>query len=179
MFFINPFIFAAGGDFESIATVTVGSGGANGISFTSIPSTYQHLQLRALVRSNYPSTQPALAMKINGTSIDRNHSLYGDGSSTSAYTGTGGNISHSTGGSAGASMFSAVIIDILDYASASKNKVVRAFSGGDRNGSGFVEMPSGLEVTTSAVTSLEVLEPDALYKFVQHSTAALYGLRAP
>jgi hypothetical protein len=35
---------AAAGDFESIATVTVGSGGSAVISFTSIPSTYAHLQ---------------------------------------------------------------------------------------------------------------------------------------
>ncbi len=39
MFFINPFIYAGGGDFESIATVTVGSGGAASIEFASIPST--------------------------------------------------------------------------------------------------------------------------------------------
>jgi hypothetical protein len=178
MFFINPFIYAGGGDFESIATVTVGSGGANTIEFTSIPSTYQHLQIRALVRSNYPSAQPALAMRINGTNIDRNHSLYGDGASATAYTGTGGNISHSTGGSASASMFSAIVVDVLDYTSTTKNKVVRAFSGGDRNGSGFVEIPSALEQTTSAITSIALLEPDTLYRFVQYSTAALYGVRA-
>jgi len=46
MFFINPFIYAGGGDFESIATVTVGSGGAASIEFASIPSTFQHLQIR-------------------------------------------------------------------------------------------------------------------------------------
>ena len=32
--------------FESIQTVTVGSGGQSSISFSSIPSTYKHLQLR-------------------------------------------------------------------------------------------------------------------------------------
>jgi hypothetical protein len=36
------------GDFESIATVTVGGGGAANVEFTSIPATYTHLQLRII-----------------------------------------------------------------------------------------------------------------------------------
>jgi hypothetical protein len=39
-------------DFESIATVTVGGGGAATVEFTSIPGTYQHLQIRAIAWSN-------------------------------------------------------------------------------------------------------------------------------
>jgi hypothetical protein len=49
---------AAVGDFESIATVTVGGGGAATVEFTSIPATYTHLQLRYIAQktsngSNY------------------------------------------------------------------------------------------------------------------------------
>ena len=36
--------------YESIATVTVGSGGAANVEFTSIPGTYTHLQIRMLGR---------------------------------------------------------------------------------------------------------------------------------
>ena len=39
-------------EFESIATVTVGSGGSSTISFTSIPGTYKHLQVRGIGRTN-------------------------------------------------------------------------------------------------------------------------------
>jgi len=39
--------------YESIATVTVGGGGSSTISFSSIPSTFQHLQIRATY--NFPS----------------------------------------------------------------------------------------------------------------------------
>ena len=40
---------AAGGSYESIATVTSsGSGGSTDLSFTSIPSTYQHLQIAVI-----------------------------------------------------------------------------------------------------------------------------------
>ena len=32
--------------YESIATVTVGSGGSSSLTFSSIPATYTHLQIR-------------------------------------------------------------------------------------------------------------------------------------
>ena len=38
-------------DYESIATVSVGSGGAADVEFTSIPGTYTHLQIRWIARS--------------------------------------------------------------------------------------------------------------------------------
>jgi N-methylhydantoinase A/oxoprolinase/acetone carboxylase beta subunit len=46
---------SAVGDFESIATVTVGG---TSITFSSIPSTYTHLQIRILVSG--PANNPAL-----------------------------------------------------------------------------------------------------------------------
>ena len=64
MFFINPFIFAAGGDFESIATVTVGGGGAASIEFTSIPGTYQHLQIRGIIGNGGDTTLRTLVMRL-------------------------------------------------------------------------------------------------------------------
>jgi hypothetical protein len=160
--------------FESIATVTVGGGGAADAEFTSIPATYTHLQIRGILRDTYTSTQPALALQINGSNIDRNHNLIGDGASASAYTGTAGYISHSTGGNAGASMFSGIIIDILDYANTNKYRTIRALSGGDRNGSGFIELCSGLEQSTSAVTSITLVPTTT---FAEYTHIALYGIK--
>jgi hypothetical protein len=37
--------------YESIATTTVGSGGSATVTFSSIPATYKHLQVRTLIRS--------------------------------------------------------------------------------------------------------------------------------
>lgn len=166
---------AAATSFESIATVSVGSGGSSSIEFTSIPGTFAHLQIRGILRSAYGSDQPALAMKINGSYIDRNHGLYGDGSAAGTYTGTGGNIAHATGNNASANMFSAIIIDILDYANTNKYKTVRVLNGSDRNGSGIIELDSGLEQTTSAVTSI-LLETSGA-NLMQYSTLALYGIK--
>jgi hypothetical protein len=185
MFFINPFIYAGGGDFESIATVTVGSGGASSIEFASIPSTYQLLQLRLVVRGATSDTGTELRWRAGNGSIDTgsnysNHLLYGNGSgafaagySSQAYAWLG----TPTAATATASVFGAFVIDILDYASTSKNKTVRAFGGRDVNGSGVAFVSSGAWLSTSAVDVLRVY-PGA-GDWAQYSTAALYGVKAP
>ena len=48
----NPVIMP--GSYDSIATATVGSSGI--VEFTSIPSTYTHLQIRAITRNSSGST---------------------------------------------------------------------------------------------------------------------------
>ncbi len=182
MFFINPFIYAGGGDFESIATVTVGSGGASSIEFASIPSGFQHLQVRLIARST------ATAFNFYGITVQVNsdtgnnyaeHGLLGDGASTSAYgSGTRANfgISVLPGDNVTASIYGATVFDVLDYASTSKNKTFRGFTGTDHNGAGSVRLVSGLWMSTSAVTSIAMVTTTG---FKQHTTAALYGVKAP
>ena len=170
-----------GGAMESIATVTVGSGGASSIEFTSIPGTYQHLQLRGVLRGTAAATNRSLYWTVNGSGGTNyaSHYLYGDGASAAAVGASSnpdayfGDIPAAT---ASASIFGACVIDLLDYASTSKTKTVRAMVGGDRNGGGRITLASGLWNSTSAVTSFKIiLSTD---DFAQHSTLALYGVRA-
>ena len=49
---LNDGVTAAATSFDSIATVTVGAGGSSSITFSSIPSTYKHLQIRLLAQTN-------------------------------------------------------------------------------------------------------------------------------
>jgi hypothetical protein len=185
-FLINPFTFAvAGGDFESIATVTVGSGGASSIEFTSIPSTYQHLQVRLVARSTNSANDLDTNVRIGTGSIDTgsnyaNHLLYGTGSTAAATGYTSAStmwLGMQPGATATASVFGATILDLLDYANTSKNTTLRGFSGFDRNGAGFALATSGLWINTAAVDQIR-LYPSA-GNFAQHSTAALYGVKAP
>jgi hypothetical protein len=185
MFFINPFIYAGGGDFESIATVTVGSGGAATVDFTSIPGTYQHLQIRGLARSSTASTGfEFLSLRFNSDTASNyaRHSLQGDGATPQA----SGQASQTEGwvrnilprNNTTANIFGACVIDILDYASTSKTKTVRALGGGDANGSGWVSVSSSLwNNAGSAITSVTLLSE--ANNLVQHSTFALYGVKAP
>jgi hypothetical protein len=59
----------AGGAYESIATVTA-TGTESTITFSSIPSTYQHLQIRALSRDTFTAINgvSTIGMRTLGTS---------------------------------------------------------------------------------------------------------------
>lgn len=164
--------------YESIATVTVGGAGSATISFTSIPSTYKHLQIRGIAKETgtaggfnnmnlYFNTDNA------GTSYAI-HSVSGDGST--AFAQATANRSKAliyNGLSQNTSIFAASVIDILDYSNTSKYKTLRALAGVDFNGSGRIGLTSGLWQSSVAINAI-TLEGTS---FVQYSSFALYGIR--
>lgn len=169
------------GDFESIATVTVGSGGATDITFSTIPSTFQHLQLRGITKTGEAVTASNLGIRLNGSSTGyAYHYLVGDGGSaysgaaTSATQGLGGLAS---GTSASSTIFGAQIFDILDYANTNKTTTVRALAGLDLNGvGGRIEFVSSLWNNTAAVTSVTIRSFGG-QNLQQYSHFALYGIK--
>jgi hypothetical protein len=166
----------ATGDYNSIATVTVGVSGSSTIDITSIPSTYKHLQIRGIIKA---STGSQLNFKLNSdaTANYARHGAMGDGSTTNIWSVANGSYFMAfpfTGLPTGANIFASVVIDILDYASTSKYKTVRIMSGQDSNGSGEVDLASGLWFNTAAVTSVNVFLPAG--NFVQYSTLSVYGI---
>lgn len=177
------------GAMESIATITVGSGGASSIEFTSIPGTYQHLQLRVIARSTKaaPEFIDAMEMTINGdnTANYARHGLNGNGTSAVAYGVANANVCmylSITASMALASTFGVAIVDILDYASTSKNKTVRYFNGRHQNRNDtadMVEIGSGLWRSTNAITSIKFTGYLNSGTFAQHTSVALYGIKAP
>lgn len=168
--------------FESIATVTVGAGGAANVEFTSIPSTYTHLQVRAIGRSAESANSFATVnMQINSdTGANYSiHNLGGDGST--AFADFAKDASAIWGAylwpknSTTASTYGALIMDILDYKNTNKYKTIRTLSGGDANGSGYINLTSGSWRSTSAITSLKFYFNT--YNLVQYSHFALYGIK--
>ncbi len=169
--------------YESIATVTVGSGGSSSITFSSIPSTYQHLQIRWLGRSaRTGSTNDALKMSFNSatTNYYGGHFLYGTGAAAGAFADStsstmyGGYVS--TADSI-ASSFAAGIIDILDYANTNKNKTVRLISGIENNGTGgYLNFSSSLWMQTTAVNSI-TLTANSATNLQQYSKFGLFGIK--
>lgn len=172
-----------GGALESIATVTVGSGGASSITFSDIPGGFQHLQIRWIGRCTDAGDQ-RVRMRFNSDSTAANyavHLLRGDGvtASASAATSYGKAVGSGVGYSGAlASTFVPCITDVLDYASTSKNKVVRTFSGANYNtgASDEVTLWSSVWLSTSAITSVNLFWDAG--NFAQYSQAALYGVRA-
>ena len=170
------------GAFESIATAT-GTGSSATITFNSIPSTYQHLQIRGIARNTYASNRADLAVRLNGDTGGNyaQHNLYGDGSTATAGNNTGGSyafIGWTSSANAGSNIVGASIIDILDYASSSKNKVIRAFVGNDLNSGttdSTVWIASGLWLNTNTISSISLYAPFG--NFDTTTTFALYGIK--
>jgi len=164
--------------YESIATVTVGSGGAADVTFSSIPSTYKHLQIRAIARSTRASGVDDMSIKVNGSSSNgSSHILYGTGSSASAagYTGYIPFVSYFPTAGTGSNVFSAIVIDILDYTDTNKYKTLRTFTGFDNNGSGYISLNSNLALDTTAISSIVFLMNNG--NIVEYSQFALYGIK--
>ena len=161
-------------NFSSIATVTVGSGGASTITFSSIPSTYTHLQVRALVFSNV--TGSVTSMAFNGdtsySSNYYNHLLYAVGSGSVSSAAQAWSYAPVFQGST--TIGSAMVLDILDYANTNKYKVTKDLDGYDANGSGGLSFTSNLWKNTAAITSMTF---SANTQFTQYTTFALYGIK--
>jgi hypothetical protein len=168
--------------YESIATTTVGAGGSGAITFSSIPSTYKHLQIRGFGRLTTASSGASnIGVRFNsdtGTNYSY-HILSGNGSTTNA--GGAGTANQMylpdmiiRDGSA-ANVYSGFVIDILEYANTNINKTVRALSGYDTNGSGKIALTSGSWRNTAAVTSITLVQESDSYK--QYSSFALYGIK--
>lgn len=168
---------AAANSYESIATTTVGSGGASSVTFSSIPATYTHLQIRDISR-NATGSAPSdtfVTVRFNGDSASNYamHYLLGDGASTAAAANTsqtncwfGVNVSGNSGAMQGN------IIDILDYTNTNKYKTIRVLSGSDRNGSGVIVLQSAVWMNTAAMSSIVVSGT-----FTEYSSFALYGIK--
>lgn len=170
------------GDYESIATVLVGSTSASSITFSNIPQTYKHLQIRANYSAN--ATNDNTHMRFNGDT-SASYSWHETYSSSTESPGTvisgnhGGTLVTTAKfgyvGSTSTGVTGVVISDILDYASTNKNKVARHLAGTHTNGSSsYILFRSVAWYNTNAVTSITIYFSGLI---TQHSHFALYGIR--
>jgi len=170
--------------YESIATVTVGAGGSSTITFSSIPSTYQHLQVRLIARSALSGASEAIRVRFNGdtaTSSYSDHLVFGDGASASTdndvQSVSGINVHRIPAATSTASVFGGIVIDLLDYSNTNKYKTLRSLGGWDANGSGRIILNSGLWGNSgSAISSIDIVTSTG-NNFAQYSTFALYGIK--
>ena len=174
---------AAGGDYESISTVTVTSN-VTSITFSSIPSTYRHLQIRVLAKSNAAGND-GLAhhaeIAFNGDTTLANynrHQLRGDGSTAvSNYSGSAAPTACYVPSAGLTNIFGVGVVDVLDYANTNKYKVTRTLTGSNNNAvsAEFVGLTSGLWQSTAAITSITI--KCGTESFTQYSSFALYGIK--
>jgi hypothetical protein len=179
-----PFVSLAG-DYQSIATTTVGVGGAATITFSSIPSTYSNLQIRGISRvsSGATSSNDILIRFNSDTAANYSiHYLFGSGAAASAAGTTSTTYSYATRAStprngSTANAFGSFVVDIFDYANSNKFKTVRGFAGIDTNDTnGIVSLASGNWRSTTAITRIDLTD-ELGGNFSQYSSFALYGIK--
>jgi hypothetical protein len=165
-------------NYESISTTTV-STAVSSVTFSSIPATYTHLQIRGIIRQSTAGFDQALLQFNSDTGNNyARHALLGEGASASTEATTSTNkisIAAIPGPSQTASVFGATVVDILDYKNTNKYTTTRALAGTDSNGSGYVWFASGLWQNTAAITTITIT-PGA-GNFVEYSQFALYGIK--
>ena len=175
---------ASTASYESIATVN--PSGTGQVTFSSIPSTYKHLQIRGIFRNsaNVGGDDARLRFNNDSSGLYDGHRLYGLGSSNALanFTGTPDTaipIGYNTAdGSTAASIFTAGIIDILDYTNTNKYKVVRTLDGFDANGSGTIQLQSGLYRSTTAISRIDLYCYNlGSNNWAANTTFALYGIK--
>lgn len=166
----------ASNSYESISTIN-GTGSSGSIVFSSIPSTYTHLQLRGSYQDTTASSFQSQYLYINGDTAANYswHYLLGDGATT--YTNASVSATNILAGQTvltNNSNYAVLIIDILDYANTNKYKTTRGLYGNDQNGSGRVQLVSGAWRNTAAITSLTI---STTGNFPTASKFALYGIK--
>jgi hypothetical protein len=172
---------AAAGAFEQIST-TILSSDTTSVTFSSLPSTYKHLQIRYAVRGSRAANDDFIALQFNGDTGSNYwyHYLEGTGSSVNASSIVSAEnrirLGNVPAASAATSSFSGGVIDILDYAATTKNKTIRTLNGHHATPvAPRIALRSGLWLNTSAVSSITFLALNG--GWVTGSRFSIYGIK--
>lgn len=165
--------------YKAIATVTVGSGGAANIEFTSIPGTYTDLLVKISFRSTRAGQiEDGLGFKINTATTGYTYrTLIGDGANvqnlSTSYEQTWAGEINAAGSTA--STFSNTEVYLPNYAG-SNAKSYSSDSVAENNATnGYSSLQATLQSSTSAVTSITLTAQNG--NLAQYSTATLYGIK--
>jgi hypothetical protein len=152
--------------------MAVGTGATGTITFSNIPATYKHLQVRI---TGFQSSANDIFVKVNTDAGVRGHYLQGNGVAVAptAQVGTGDGQYLGTFGW-GPTNPSVWILDFVDYASTTKTKTFKGLGGFDANGTGRINIMSALYTTTSAINSITFTSGTSYSVGTQ---IALYGIK--
>jgi hypothetical protein len=166
-------------DYELIATGNA-TGSAAFIEFTSIPTTYSHLQIRGTFRGTDSASVRDFLITMNGIAGTSyaSHQLNGNGSTVSSSGLTSqARIEFSNiipAATQTANIFGACVIDVLDYRSTSKNTTIRML-GGFSGTSQVIRLGSGFVNNTAAITTIRLAVNVA--NLATGTRFSLYGIK--
>lgn len=172
-----------------LGDVTVGSGGASNVTFSSISQSYDHLELFWNARTNYANTYDFVNVIFNSDTTANYNFDYLEG--VTGTTGLNPGISTKSGNTnawltriAGANNTSGIFGVgnglIADYSKTNRNKSMHTYGGYDDYGlatpAGNTRIENSVWFNTNAITSI-VFEPDAGTLFAEHTNFTLYGIK--
>jgi hypothetical protein len=175
--------FVTTSDYDLLSS-TILTGNQASVTFSNISttysSTYKHLQLRIVARSDSGQQYDDSIIRFNSDSGSNYayHAMSGTGSSVvsnAATSQTSIPVQRVAGGASTSGIFGAVIIDIPDAFSTSKNKTIKSLTGYYVS-VGRVDLVSGLWMSTAAINTIFI---DAVTgsNFVSGSRFSLYGIK--
>ena len=163
------------GAFDALGSAS--PSGFSSLTFSAIPQTYTHLQLRFTYLNG---TAADVNMTLNGSGDTYEHYLSGNGSSASSgsQAGTSVGMYLDEGYFNTANVPLVGIADILDYTNTNKNKTVKLFGGFDNNSGSTqsrVWLYSGFFSITSAINTMTITTSSG--SFATGTNFSLYGIR--
>jgi hypothetical protein len=166
--------------YELIETSILGSAQSEVVfsSLATYASTYKHLQIRATARTTRTEINDAIFIRLNGNTGANyaRHQMFGNGSSVSSIAGssetsTGNNAL--PGANSTANSFGALVFDLVDAYSSTKNTTIKSFSGLTASFDQ-VMLASGLFNNTASITSVTLFSNST---FVAGSRFSIYGIK--
>ena len=153
-----------------------------GIEFTSIPQTYERLQLRCSLRITSGTAGSDVSVKLNNvtSTVSAHQSFHGSNSSisgwASAYQSNGNPGGDCTGYSNDKAHFNCFIMDLDNYADTNKNTTMNVYWSKSVPSSPSVGRRGSVHAQTTAITSIAVYTNG--YNFARGSLVSLYGIKS-
>jgi hypothetical protein len=165
------------------STVTVGSGGAATIAFTSIPATYTDLKVVLSLKATGARAEDALLVRFNSDSTAANYTIRwirGNGSAVTVGDGAGfagGYVGEFNGGTSTTSTFTSEEIYVPNYAGTNKKSFSSDITQEANQTLAYAHLVAGLWSGTAAITNITFIDHNG-NDFAQYSTASLYGIKS-
>lgn len=160
---------------EPIATTLLASATGT-VTFNNIPQNYKHLQIRLFVGDVGTGGGTFKMTYNNDTSASyADHFIRANGATISASNDINASSMFIGSYMEGTSILGGFVVDILDYANVNKYKTSRTLGGGDANGSGFINLFSGLWQNTAAISRIDLSSNNG--NLTTNSRFSLYGIK--
>jgi hypothetical protein len=169
--------------------IATGTGGSSNITFSSIPQTYDHLQLYWNVRTASAGVTDFVHVRFNGDSTANYNFNYLEASGGTASLNPGIStkaantnawLTTVAGGIATANVFAVGYGIISDYSKTNRNKSLHTYGGLDDHGlgtpAGNTRLENSVWFSTSAITSI-VLTTNSGTNFAANTDFTLYGIK--